>query len=130
MGQGSFQLADMRVPLGLNTLDGADALFEGGEAAALLHKLHRIASMPRTFKDEVGEAPPVQVVKVDVASHAWAAAVRHDGLEGNDTAVAEVLGEIRAGGQFVDPPDGIRVGINRAERESVGIEAAGRKVFG
>ena len=107
----------MRVPLDLNTLDGADALLEGREAAALLHKLHRIASVPRILKDEVREAPPMQIVEVDVSSHDWATAIGHDGLEGNDAAVAKVFSEIRAGGQFVDPPDGVCVGINRAERD-------------
>ena len=54
-GESGFELADMEVPLGLHLLDGAEALFEGREAASSLDQVQGLPMMARTFEDEVGQ---------------------------------------------------------------------------
>ena len=62
--------------------------------------------------------------------HARAAVVGDDGSKRDDAAVGNIFGEGGVCHNFVEPPDGIGVGIGMAEEELVFFDAAGGEVFG
>ena len=82
------------------------------------------------FEEATSERPPMEVVEVDVGIHARAVVIGDDRAKGNHAAVGDVFVDVGVGGDFVEPPDRIGVGIGMAEEELVVFDAAGGEIFG
>src|ERR1035441_7961077 len=97
--QRGFQVTDVGMPFGLDRFHGADELFEGVQSPVPLHQRQSLFPMLWGLKDEVCEGPPVEVIQVEVTVQAGAAVVGDDAAQGDHTAVAKVLCQVRTGGR-------------------------------
>src|SRR3954470_22648662 len=86
-----FQMQHVRMPFGLNLVHRTDHIFESLQTASFLKQLRSPGPVSVIFKDKVRERPPVQVIKIEMAAHAWAAAIFDDGTQRNHAPVLNVL---------------------------------------
>lgn len=118
------------MPFGLDLFNWTNEFFKCLKTAAALQQFGGICAMSLALEDEMREGPPVEIVEIEVAVHAGAAAIGDDGAEGDDGAVRKIFREVGAGGEFVDPPDGIGVAVNFPDRKFSRVKLASAEIFG
>ena len=118
------------MPFSLHRVHRANDLLEGVQSPAPLHQRQGPFPVLRGLEHEICECPPMKIVQVEVAIHARAPVAGNDTTQGDHTAVAKILREIRAGGDLIHPPNGVGVRINASHRERSRRQAAGGEILG
>src|SRR5437899_332770 len=118
----------MSVPFGLHLIERTDLFFKSLCSAASFHQRGRVIAIFRRFENKMCQGPPVQIIEVEMAVHAWSAGARDDGPKWNNALVLQIRGEVRSSGDFVNPPYWIGIGIEPSESEFAAEEAAGGKI--
>ena len=124
-GQPGFQAADMLVPFGLNRLNRPDDLLKGLQSTAALEQCLSLIAMFGMFENKMGQRPPMEIIQVEVLIHAGTTSIRDDLTQRNNAAVAKVLFKRSGGGDFIDPPDGIGIGVDSPNLQFVVSKLAG-----
>lgn len=120
------------VPLPLDALDRADVPLEALECPAVPNDLEVAVAVLAVLggQQEMAQAPPVDVVEVEVPVQVRPALAGHDGAEGDDLARGDVRLHVVAERHVRQPPDGVGVGVDCAGDERPPRYDARREIAG
>jgi hypothetical protein len=122
----------MVIPLFLKVVNGSDVLLEAVKCAALPDDSQVGSAVFAMFvvEEEVGEAPPMDVVEIEVFVEVGPAFAGDNGLERYDRGALDVRINVTCEVHIPKPPDWVGMSIDSAgDKSSVG-DKAGTEILG